>query len=300
MKTQATKFIGGLLLASLTVLPGTLQAQAHYPAGVEGVKAASLPPPGFYARDYNYFYWSDNLKIKGGPPNADLFAYIQAPRLIWISDFKVLGGFYGADVLVPFAYQNLKVGDKVKGKVVVIADYGAFVEIATGVEGLIHVSEMSWSQHLRTAQDFLKVGQEVEAVILTLDREERKMSMGIKQLIPENDTYKSRFLAAFFGVKLDNLDNLPAEKYRLFAEVSAINFLTKDDPPVLQLYGYPLDAPITDQNIGIHHPRFGQFLKTKMDALGIPCELTTKQGSGHTILTFIKKHFGIRESSPGR
>ena len=110
MKTQATKFIGGLLLASLTVLPGTLQAQAHYPAGVEGVKAASLPPPGFYARDYNYFYWSDNLKIKGGPPNADLFAYIQAPRLIWISDFKVLGGFYGADVLVPFAYQNLKVG----------------------------------------------------------------------------------------------------------------------------------------------------------------------------------------------
>ncbi len=81
--------------------------------------------------------------------------------------------------------QNMKVGDKVKGKVVVIADYGAFVEIATGVEGLIHVSEMSWSQHLRTAQDFLKVGQEVEAVILTLDREERKMSMGIKQLIPD-------------------------------------------------------------------------------------------------------------------
>jgi small subunit ribosomal protein S1 len=81
--------------------------------------------------------------------------------------------------------QNLKIGDKIKGKVVVIADYGAFVEIATGVEGLIHVSEMSWSQHLRTAQDFLKVGQEVEAVILTLDREERKMSMGIKQLIPD-------------------------------------------------------------------------------------------------------------------
>jgi small subunit ribosomal protein S1 len=81
--------------------------------------------------------------------------------------------------------QNLKIGDKVKGKVVVIADYGAFVEIAAGVEGLIHVSEMSWSQHLRTAQDFLKVGNEVEAVILTLDREERKMSMGIKQLIPD-------------------------------------------------------------------------------------------------------------------
>ncbi|MCK9422444.1 MAG: 30S ribosomal protein S1 [Bacteroidales bacterium] len=81
--------------------------------------------------------------------------------------------------------QNLKIGDKVAGKVVVIADYGAFVEINTGVEGLIHVSEMSWSQHLRTAHDFLKVGQEVEAVILTLDREERKMSMGIKQLIPD-------------------------------------------------------------------------------------------------------------------
>ena len=77
---------------------------------------------------------------------------------------------------------NLKVGDKVKGKVVVMADYGAFVEIAPGVEGLIHVSEMSWSQHLRSAQDFMKVGDEVEAVVLTLDRKERKMSLGIKQL----------------------------------------------------------------------------------------------------------------------
>ena len=77
---------------------------------------------------------------------------------------------------------NLKVGDHVKGKVVVIADYGAFVEIAPGVEGLIHVSEMSWSQHLRSAQEFMHVGDEVEAVILTLDREERKMSLGIKQL----------------------------------------------------------------------------------------------------------------------
>ena len=77
---------------------------------------------------------------------------------------------------------NLKVGDKVKGRVVVMADYGAFVEIAPGVEGLIHVSEMSWSQHLRSAQDFLKVGDEIEAVILTLDRTERKMSLGIKQL----------------------------------------------------------------------------------------------------------------------
>ncbi|MDR1745796.1 MAG: 30S ribosomal protein S1 [Tannerella sp.] len=80
---------------------------------------------------------------------------------------------------------NLKVGDKVKGKVVVMADYGAFIEIAPGVEGLIHVSEMSWTQHLRSAQDFMKVGDEVEAVILTLDREERKMSLGIKQLKPD-------------------------------------------------------------------------------------------------------------------
>ena len=78
--------------------------------------------------------------------------------------------------------ENLKVGDTVKGKVVVMADYGAFVEIAPGIEGLIHVSEMSWSQHLRSAQDFMKVGDEVEAVVLTLDREERKMSLGIKQL----------------------------------------------------------------------------------------------------------------------
>ena len=77
---------------------------------------------------------------------------------------------------------NLKVGDHVKGKVVVMADYGAFIEIAPGVEGLIHVSEMSWSQHLRSAQDFMKVGDEIEAVILTLDREERKMTLGIKQL----------------------------------------------------------------------------------------------------------------------
>lgn len=81
--------------------------------------------------------------------------------------------------------ENLKVGDKVKGKVVVMADYGAFVEISSGVEGLIHVSEMSWSQHLRSAQEFMNVRDEVEAVILTLDREERKMSLGIKQLYPD-------------------------------------------------------------------------------------------------------------------
>ena len=80
---------------------------------------------------------------------------------------------------------NLNVGDVVNGKVVVIADYGAFIEIAPGVEGLIHVSEMSWSQHLRTAQDFLKIGDDVQAKVLTLDREERKMSLGMKQLIPD-------------------------------------------------------------------------------------------------------------------
>ena len=80
---------------------------------------------------------------------------------------------------------DLNVGDKVTGKVVVMADYGAFVEIAPGIEGLIHVSEMSWSQHLRSAQDFLKVGDKVEAAVLTLDREERKMSLGIKQLMPD-------------------------------------------------------------------------------------------------------------------
>ena len=84
---------------------------------------------------------------------------------------------------------ELKVGDKVKGKVVVMADYGAFIEIAPGVEGLIHVSEMSWSQHLRSAQDFMKVGDEIEAVILTLDRDERKMSLGIKQL--KNDPWEN-------------------------------------------------------------------------------------------------------------
>ena len=81
--------------------------------------------------------------------------------------------------------EEIKVGDKVKGKVVVIADYGAFIEVAEGVEGLIHVSEMSWSTHLRSAQDFVKVGDEVEAQVLTLDREDRKMSLGIKQLTPD-------------------------------------------------------------------------------------------------------------------
>ena len=106
----------------------------------------------------------------------------------------------GLKQLTPHPWDNLdeklKVGDKVKGKVVVIADYGAFVEITTGVEGLIHVSEMSWSQHLRSAQDFLKVGDEVEASILTLDRDERKMSLGIKQL--KSDPWEN--IETTFGV----------------------------------------------------------------------------------------------------
>ena len=99
---------------------------------------------------------------------------------------------------------NLKVGDKVHGKVVVMADYGAFVEVAPGVEGLVHVSEMSWSQHLRSANDFLKVGDEIDAVILTLDRAERKMSLGIKQL--KADPW-------------ENIDNKYAVGTRHFAKV---------------------------------------------------------------------------------
>ena len=85
--------------------------------------------------------------------------------------------------------KNVKVGDKITGKVVVLADYGAFVEVQPGVEGLVHVSEMSWSQHLRSAQDFLKVGDDIEAVVLTLDRDDRKMSLGIKQL--KNDPWEN-------------------------------------------------------------------------------------------------------------
>ena len=104
---------------------------------------------------------------------------------------------------------ELKVGDKVKGKVVVMADYGAFIEIAPGVEGLIHVSEMSWSQHLRSAQEFMKVGDEVEAVILTLDREERKMSLGIKQLTPDPwaDNEKKYAVGSRHTAKVRNFTN---------------------------------------------------------------------------------------------
>ena len=111
---------------------------------------------------------------------------------------------------------DLKVGDHVKGKVVVMADYGAFIEIAPGVEGLIHVSEMSWSQHLRSAQDFMKVGDEVEAVILTLDREERKMSLGIKQLKedPWENIEQKYPVGSKHTAKVRNFTN-----FGLFAEV---------------------------------------------------------------------------------
>ncbi|NBU47407.1 MAG: 30S ribosomal protein S1 [Flavobacteriales bacterium] len=104
---------------------------------------------------------------------------------------------------------NIAVGDKVSGKVVVIADYGAFVEIAPGVEGLIHVSEMSWSQHLRSAQDFMNIGDTVESVVLTLDREERKMSLGIKQLMPDpwNDIEIKYSVGSKHTAKVRNFTN---------------------------------------------------------------------------------------------
>ena len=112
---------------------------------------------------------------------------------------------------------NLKVGDHVKGKVVVMADYGAFVEIAPGVEGLIHVSEMSWSQHLRSANDFMKVGDDVEAVVLTLDREERKMSLGIKQLKEDPwETIEVKFpIGSKHTAKVRNFTN-----FGIFVELS--------------------------------------------------------------------------------
>jgi small subunit ribosomal protein S1 len=104
---------------------------------------------------------------------------------------------------------NLNVGDKVSGKVVVMADYGAFIELATGVEGLIHVSEMSWSQHLRSAQDFMSIGDTVEAVILTLDREDRKMSLGIKQSMPDpwNDIETKYAVDSKHSAKVRNFTN---------------------------------------------------------------------------------------------
>jgi hypothetical protein len=107
MKLLCTRI---LLFCCLMVLAGLFcQAQTlnHYPAGVEGIKGASLPPPGFYFRDYNYIYFSDYMKGQGAPPKFDIFANVQAPRLVWITNAKVLGGYYGMDVLVPLVYQDL-------------------------------------------------------------------------------------------------------------------------------------------------------------------------------------------------
>jgi hypothetical protein len=98
----------GLAFAVVVAHCPVIQSQAHYPAGVEGLKAATLPPPGWYLRDYNYLYWADDFP--GGPPEFDLFAYVQAPRVIWITPFEVFGGYYGADVLVPFVRTDVEIG----------------------------------------------------------------------------------------------------------------------------------------------------------------------------------------------
>lgn len=111
----------------------------------------------------------------------------------------------------------------------------------------------------------------------------------IKRLFPESDSYKAQWAEKFFGTRLDKLDDLPAEKYRLFEEVSPINHVTKDDPPVLQIYGVAVDSPATD---AIHHPRFGKALKDKMDPLGIPCEIVeTIRAHENVVFEFVRKHF---------
>jgi hypothetical protein len=109
MKNYILRFVIAVGLLALTSLVQAQSFSGHYPAGAEGIKGATLPPPGFYFRDYNYFFVAD--RFPGGPPDFDLFVYVQLLRPIWISKFKLLGGYYGADVLVPFAYQNLKIGD---------------------------------------------------------------------------------------------------------------------------------------------------------------------------------------------
>ena len=95
-----------LLLFTLIAFAGLAQAQTHYPAGAEGIKGPQLPPPGLYIRDYNYIYFAD--EFADGPPKFDLLAYIQAPRLVWITNHKILGGFYGMDSIIPFAYQDYR------------------------------------------------------------------------------------------------------------------------------------------------------------------------------------------------
>jgi hypothetical protein len=120
----------------------------------------------------------------------------------------------------------------------------------------------------------------------------------IRTLFPGTDVYRHPALAKLFGVDLDRLDDLPAEKYRLFEEVSALTHVTKDDPPVLLIYSRPLDTPVTNQGIGIHHARFGKVLKDKMDALGIPCEVDAgaqRMGGGTPTrpIDFLKQHLGV-------
>ncbi len=95
------------LFCGLILTPSLLHGQTHYPAGVEGIKGPSLPPPGVYFRDYNYMYFANELEVEQAPPDFDLFAYVQVPRLIWITPKKILGGYYGMDIIVPFAYQDL-------------------------------------------------------------------------------------------------------------------------------------------------------------------------------------------------
>ena len=118
----------------------------------------------------------------------------------------------------------------------------------------------------------------------------------IKKLFPESASYKAQWAEKFFGTKLDNLDDLPAEKYQLFEEVSPINHLTRDDPPVLQIYSVPVDSPAND---AIHHPQFGKVLKDRMDELGIPCELVeTLRANENVIFEFVRKHFAEKSLKP--
>ena len=121
----------------------------------------------------------------------------------------------------------------------------------------------------------------------------------IRHLFPGTDTYKIGALAMLFRIKPDNLDELPKEKYRLFEECSPLAHLTKDDAPALLVYSSTLETPIRDQNVGIHHPRFGKALKEKMDALGVECQVHTGVQKGsreHTNLTmdFVKRQFGMK------
>jgi hypothetical protein len=116
-------------------------------------------------------------------------------------------------------------------------------------------------------------------------------------LFPGTDTYKHPALAQLYDVDLNKLDALPKEKYKLFEFVSPINHLTKDDAPAQLIYASKLDTPIKSQGIGIHHPKFGQVLKERMDKLGIECEVHTGVGKGQgtdLTLRFIKKHFGMK------